>query len=94
MGRIKDYSTWTVESFRDQNNDLHRRHYIHFPATTEPEGFRNLDDENLGYEEGWQFSVIPDASCIWRVHGALLDDTFYVVWLDPCHRLYLKSFSC
>jgi hypothetical protein len=24
----------------------------------------------------------------------LQDDTFYVIWLDPCHRLYPKSFSC
>jgi hypothetical protein len=23
-----------------------------------------------------------------RVHGILLDDTFFVVWLDPGHKLY------
>lgn len=94
LQRMKEYSTWTVEEFRDQNNGLDRRHLIDFRETSEQNGFGTLDEENLGMEEAWQFSVKSAADCIWRVHGILQDDTFYVIWLDPCHRLFRKPFSC
>jgi hypothetical protein len=90
---IKHYSTWTVEQFRDENNNLEKRHPIYFQETSEPNGF-GIDEEQLDYEEAWQFSVIPVPTCIWRVHGILQEDTFYVVWLDRCHRLFRKPYSC
>ena len=31
---------------------------------------------------------LPDANQHGRVHGILIDEVFYVVWLDPEHRLY------
>jgi hypothetical protein len=93
--RIKEYSQWTVDQFRDQNHQTNEhRHTIHFPETSEPDGFTNVDQENLALEEPWQFSVNPVPECIGRVHGLLQEDTFYVIWLDPCHRLFLKPFSC
>ena len=95
--RIYGYSRWTVDQFRDQNQNnqnMEHRHTIYFPETSELGGFVNVDQENLALEEPWQFSVNPVPECIGRVHGLLQDDTFYVIWLDPCHRLYPKSFSC
>ena len=83
---IREFSSWTIEQFCDQNNNEHR-HVINFPETTEPNGFP-VETEQLAYHESWQFhlSRLQD----WRVHGILIDDTFYVVWLDPNHRLYAR----
>jgi hypothetical protein len=82
---IRELSSWTVEQFCDQNNN-ERRHVIWFPDTTEPDGFPNLDKEQLSYHESWQFQLSKEQE--WRVHGILIDDTYYIVWLDPNHALY------
>jgi hypothetical protein len=94
---LKLFSGWTVEQFTDQYNQEHR-HTIHFPETSEPGGF-NVDPDNLGMEQCWQFAVNPECHATpdarWRVHGILAQDgTFYLIWLDPCHRLFPKAFSC
>jgi len=54
---------------------------INFPDTPEPNGFIGLgfDPDQLEYQEAWQFELSPVEE--WRVHGILIDDTFYVVWL-------------
>jgi hypothetical protein len=84
-------STWSIEVFRDQNNNQHR-HVIDFMQTSEPDGFLgvpNIDPEQFGFHESWQFSVCPDDHANQgRVHGVLIDDTFFVVWLDHHHRLF------
>jgi hypothetical protein len=87
LERIRDYSTWTVDDFCEQNNNEHR-HIINFPATSEPNGFGNVDTDQLAWHEAWQFELCRDQD--WRVHGILIDDTFYVVWLDANHALYPK----
>ena len=85
------YSNFTVEQFREQNNDDGRHHH-YFPDTSEPDGFTCLNDpEGLEQEEGWQIRLCPDIhrppESAWRVHGVLLADVFYVVWLDYEHLL-------
>ena len=81
------FSDWRVGDFVEQNNDEHR-HVIPFEASTEPNGFQIPDADQMGYEEGWQFSVQPDVYYDrGRVHGVLVGDTFYIVWLDEHHRL-------
>jgi|SRR5580700_162221 hypothetical protein len=82
---IHEMSSWTVEQFTDQNN-RERRHVIDFSETCEPHGFSNLDQDQLAYHESWQFCLLPTEQ--WRVHGILIDDTFFVVWLDQNHVLY------
>jgi hypothetical protein len=88
---LRTFSTWSVELFTDQNNNEHR-HVIWFPETSELDGFANvpnIDPDQLGFHEAWQFSVCPDdPGNQWRVHGILIDDTFFIVWLDPDHQLY------
>lgn len=86
--RLSVYSRLTVEIFLDQNNP-DRRHLIDFSDTSEVDGFTNIDTEQLAYEEAWQFEL--DARYPWRVEGILVDDMFYVIWLDPSHRLYPLS---
>src|SRR5580658_8786411 len=88
---IRRYGTWTVGQFIDQNNDEHR-HIIDFSQTTEPLGFQNifgLDPEQFGAQEAWQFSVSPEVEwMLYRAHGVLIEDTFYIIWFDEHHRLY------
>jgi len=88
LKQLRIFSTWPVEHFTDQNN-RERRHIIDFDQTCERNGFSNVDPDQLGAHESWQFSVCPDdpENC-GRVHGILIDDTFFVVWLDPLHRLF------
>ncbi|MBI3661670.1 MAG: hypothetical protein HY234_01270 [Acidobacteria bacterium] len=92
MQQLSRFSGGTVGDFSDQNNE-ERRHIIDFDQTSEPAGFQNIaaiDAEQLGSNDGWQFAVRPDEAWryLWRVHGILVDDVFYVVWLDQEHRLY------
>jgi hypothetical protein len=81
---IHRYSQFTVDLFNDQNHE-DRRHTIAFEETSEPDGFKQLDTDQLAYVQAWQFSIGRER---WRVAGFLLDDTFYIVWLDPNHALY------
>lgn len=82
---IHEMSSWTVEQFTEPNN-RERRHIIDFSNTCEPDGFPNLEQDQLAYHESWQFCLVPTEN--WRVHGILIDDTFFVVWLDQNHVLY------
>jgi hypothetical protein len=85
LDKIKEYSSWTVEGFCEANgND--RRHQIYFPETSEQQGFALLADEQFADTESWQFCLLQTRE--WRVHGFILADTFYVVWLDENHALY------
>ncbi|OWQ47286.1 hypothetical protein CDL60_12480 [Roseateles noduli] len=62
-----------------------RAHRHHWHETTEPQGFPRLSGEWDGHE-AWQFQL--SANKHGRVHGILVDEVFYIVWLDPEHRLY------
>ncbi len=83
--RLKGYSHLPVEVFQDQNNP-DRRHVIDFSRTTEPNGFTSVDTDQLAYEEAWQFDLLTNRP--WRVAGLLVEEIFYVIWLDPNHLLY------
>jgi hypothetical protein len=85
---LHKFSSWAVDDFCNANNNEHR-HPIYFPETNEKEGFvkaPNIDEEQLKFAEAWQFEVAPKSNG--RAHGFLIGDTFYLVWLDPCHRLF------
>jgi hypothetical protein len=86
------YSKFTVDEFREQNNE-DGRHCHYFANTSEPNGFVCLNDpDGLEMEEAWQIRLCPSTQVPpasgWRVHGILLADVFYVVWLDYDHALY------
>ena len=88
---LRQYSTWRVEQFIEQDHQVHR-HVIDFPSTSEPNGFQgipNSDSEQFGYYDGWEIGLFAEPTwSLRRVHGALIDDTFFVIWLDPNHRLF------
>ena len=87
---ILRYQTYTLDQFKAPS-PADRRHFIHFPNTTEPEWFPGIDpadDENLWTEDCWQFGLPGQAGgSTWRVHGFISEEVFHVVWFDPFHRL-------
>ena len=87
---VQKYSGYTVDRFRDQNKQTDR-HTIDFSETSEPNGFSSLDD-NLNMEEPWQIRICPEEKkepeIGWRASGILIGNIFYMVWLDPRHKLY------
>jgi hypothetical protein len=91
LARIRDFSSWRVEDFCDENNNEHS-HKIWWPQTTEPDGFVSLtDDEQFAWAEFWQTdltSVSDPNGRNYRIHGAIIDGSFFVIWLDPAHQLY------
>ncbi len=85
--KLRLYSSDSVDEFLDQNNKEHR-HVIDFEATSEKDGFMGapgVDEDQLSYAQAGQFAVAVRTE--WRVHGFVIEDTFYGVWLDPMHRL-------
>lgn len=85
MQRMRDLSSWTVKQFTSQAHKTVRNHRHDWSRTTRPNGFGALNEQMKAYE-GWQFCLSANAHG--RVHGILIDDTFYVIWLDKDHRLY------
>lgn len=86
------YSKFTVEQFREQDH-TEGRHSHYFPETSEPDGFTCLNDpDGLEQEEPWQIRLCPNMhgppESAWRIHGVLLADVFYIVWVDYNHLLY------
>jgi hypothetical protein len=92
LAALKDFSERMTDDFRDINYTKHR-HIIVFEETTEPSGFGiSGSDENDFWEQPWQFALEPECNVppnsLWRVHGVIINDAFYLIWLDPQHRLY------
>lgn len=62
-----------------------RAHRIDFSETSEVGGFTCLNTQLRG-KPAYQFSI--SANQHGRVHGYIVGQIFYVIWLDPCHKLY------
>jgi hypothetical protein len=89
--RLKDVSGIRIKEFRQNYSKQLRNHRIDFSKTSEPNGFSQLNEQLRG-EEAWQFELTQNEHG--RVHGLLMGDTFYIVWLDPCHILYSGDDTC
>lgn len=86
MERMQDISKMPLRDFVTQTNRTLRNHKIAF-------GESGVTEDGFGIPGGeeydanaWQFSITVNAHG--RVHGFFIDNTFYVVWLDPTHALY------
>ncbi len=82
---LQRYSCMKFSDFWQDAAEDHR-HFVKFEDTTCPGGFEQLDsgDESI---EPFQFAI-GSAADRWRVISFALDETFYIVWLDPQHALY------
>ena len=90
---LRRYSTFTVEQFADNNNEDHR-HTFEFTEELAASWLVDADEE-LRQELPWQFALCPEQKTPphsgWRVHGIILEDVFYVVWLDPDHLVFIDG---
>lgn len=84
MERLKNVSTMDITTFRTNGGKSLRAHSIDWDKTTE-NSFDIPGQEQLVYEP-YQFSL--SANLYGRVHGFLIENRFYIVWLDRNHSLY------
>jgi hypothetical protein len=85
MERLRDLSSWKVSTFTGRCVKAVRNHLIDWNGTSRPDGFSQLNEQYRAYP-AYQFSL--SANEHGRVHGIIIDDTFYVIWLDCNHSLY------
>jgi hypothetical protein len=85
MQRLRDVSTLKVKDFTGRQDKALRNHQHEWDKTSRPDGFAHLNEHYRAYP-GWQFCL--SANEHGRVHGIIIDDTFYVIWLDKGHALY------
>jgi hypothetical protein len=85
LERLKSVCGIPLQQFRSNRSPAIRSHPIDFADTTEPSGFK-LANRQLQQAQPWQFEITANQHG--RVHGILLDDTFFVIWIDPGHKLY------
>jgi hypothetical protein len=84
MSRLAAVSQMTEAEFRQPGKSL-RSHELDWKKTSKPDGFSHLNQQQRDLMP-WQFSV--SANEHGRVHGIIIDNLFYVVWLDVNHCLY------
>jgi hypothetical protein len=80
-----------VDEFLEYDHKDHK-HPILWEESNVPDGFPNIDNNELGTDAAWQFCLYESSKAHpdWRVHGFAVDEIFYVVWLDPNHELTSK----
>jgi hypothetical protein len=83
--RLKSLCSMTWPEIRSDRSPALRAHPINFSETSEPGGFSHLNEQFRALEP-WQISVSSNEHG--RVHGVVIGNVFYVVWIDPDHRLY------
>lgn len=83
--RLSALCSFTVQEFHADRSPAIRAHPIAWEGTSEPAGFVHLN-EQLRSSTPVQFAM--SANLHGRIHGFFVDHVFFVVWLDPDHRLY------
>lgn len=83
--RLNSLCGLTVKEFMTNRSNALRAHKIDWSRTSRSRGFEHLNNQ-LQDLEPWQFEVTSNKHG--RIHGLILDDTFYIVWFDPLHKLY------
>ncbi len=98
LDRLKTVLSMTLANFkhRDQKFGPLKSHEINFDTTTEKEGYTCIPDEQIRTSLPWQFALTTGSPNIatnpmGRIHGIIIGNTFYIVWLDPDHLLYPKK---
>lgn len=86
LERLKVVSGMRLSEFRSNKSRSIRAHTHDWDRTSEPDGYSHLN-EQLQSCEPWQFCLTANEHG--RVHGLLIDNVFYVIWIDPDHALYV-----
>lgn len=86
LARLRELSGIGLAEFLSMRSSSLRIHRIDFERDrVSVKGF-GLHDILRADDRPWQFSL--SANEHGRVHGFLVDDTFFIRWLDPDHKLY------
>jgi hypothetical protein len=85
LDRLQGLSSLRPQEVLSNRSPALRAHPIEFSHTSEPQGFAHLASQ-LRAHTPYQFQLSKGTG---RVHGFFINLIFYVVWLDPHHRLYL-----
>jgi hypothetical protein len=86
LERLRGVCQMTANDFRNAGNKALRCHQIDWQETSEPNGFDHINPQLASQIVPFQFSV--SANLHGRVHGFWIEETFFIVWLDPTHALY------
>ena len=89
LERLRDVCGMTVLELKTCRNAALRCHAIDWAETTEPAGFSHLNASIRREFEPYQFSI--SANEHGRIHGFFIEEVFYIVWVDPDHRLYSRA---
>ena len=84
LDRLREVCRLTSQQMRTTHKEPLRCHDHDWLLTTEPNGF-GLKGQ-LADCKGWQFQLSSNEHG--RVHGFFIQEVFFVVWLDPEHKLY------
>jgi hypothetical protein len=85
LGQLKELSRFPAAELRANHSKAVRCHPITWKETSQPGGFTHLNKQ-LRDIDAWQFQI--EKNTYGRIHGLFLDDVFFVIWLDPEHKLY------
>lgn len=83
LEKLNFISKQTKLTISHHSQSLHY-HPIHWDKTSKPNGFHFLD-EQLQDCIAYQFSI--STGTFGRIHGFFIDTIFFIVWIDPDHKL-------
>jgi len=87
--RLKSVCELTIDQFMSRYQPEWRVHKHEWNRTSRKEGWGEDLPKPLRGETGWQFGLGKGGG---RIHGFIIDSTFYIVWFDREHDLYpMKS---
>lgn len=84
LDRLRDVSSLNAQELISNRSSALRCHSIKWSDTTES-CFGFPGEEQL-VDTPYQFSISSNQHG--RVHGFFIEEVFYIVWLDPEHKLY------
>lgn len=87
LERFKDVCGITHSDFIACRSSSLKSNKIDFSRSSEPKGFTCLNPQLRAYAaQAFEFEITRNEHG--RVHGFLRENVFYVIWLDPRHRLF------
>jgi hypothetical protein len=89
LRRLADLSGLYVNEFVSGRSHALRIHRIDFDDGRVTERTFGVPGQKEVDGKGWQFSL--SANEHGRVHGFLIENVFFVRWLDPEHNLYARN---
>lgn len=86
IDRLKGISTFTMNEFLNNGSASLRCHPIKWSDENVTEDSFGLNNEDEIVDTPFQFAISQNK--YGRVHGFIIDSTFYIRWIDPSHNLY------